>query len=106
MRPRRRMPAALLAALALTLGAAACGDDEDTGTTDTSIPTVTIPEDTTTAPTSTTTESTTTDETDTGGTTTFDPNQDDSPTNDKPRAPGSPEDQFEKDCQQNPGKCG
>jgi hypothetical protein len=94
----------MLAAVALTLGAVACGDDG--GDTSTTIPEVTIPEDTTTVPeTTTTTESTTTTE-DNGGTPTFNPDEADSPTNDKPPAPGSPEDAFEQDCQQHPGKCG
>lgn len=110
MRPHRRLPAAVLAALALALGGAACGDDDDGGDeTDTTIPSVTIPSDTTTttAPTTTTEPTTTEDDArGNGGTPTVDPNAEDSPENDKPPAPGSPEEAFEQDCQANPGKCG
>lgn len=102
----RRPLAAILAALALTLGAAACGDDDDGSDVDTTIPEVTIPEELTTTPEETTTSETQTTEDVEEPTKTFDPEQDDSPTNDKPPAPGSPEEAFEKDCAANPGKCG
>ena len=68
---------------------------------------MTIPDDTTTAPeATTTTESTGTEEVETAGPTTINPDEEDSETNDKPPAPGSPEEAFEQDCQANPGKCG
>ena len=106
MRAHLRPLAALIAALALTLGAAACGDDDE-DVTSTTVPEVTIP-DATTSPTETIAPEPTTTEDDggNGGTPTVDPQAEDSPSNDKPPAPGSPEEAFEKDCQANPGKCG
>jgi hypothetical protein len=104
----RRIPAALLAVFALALGGVACGDDDDSGDDTSTIPEVTIPSDatTTTEPTTTSEETTTTEDDNGGGTKTFDPDQEDSETNDKPPTPGSPEDAFEQDCKANPGKCG
>jgi hypothetical protein len=41
-----------------------------------------------------------------GGTPSYDPSQPDSPQNDIPAAPGTPQGNFEQYCQQNPGACG
>jgi hypothetical protein len=71
-----------------------------------SIPRITSPIPTTaTAPTTTTTptESTTTAP---GKGNQFNPKQPDSATNDLPPPPGSPQEAFEKQCEQNPEACG
>jgi len=99
-----RAPAILLATGALALGAlAGCGDDDEG--VEVTVPEISI-EDTTTeaAP----TETTETTEPETGGTGApgVDPNQEDSATNDKPPAPGSPEEAFEQACKENPAACG
>ncbi len=106
----RRLPAALLAALALTLGAAACGDDDDGGDEmDTSIPEVTIPDsatETESVEPTTTTEPTSPEEDNGRPGGNVNPDEPDTETNDKPPDPGSPEEAFEQDCAANPGKCG
>ena len=98
----RRALVASLAALAL-LGVGACGGDDDDDTTST-IPDITIPEgeaeQTTPAPTTTPAP-----ETGSGGTT-LDPSKPDSPTNDLPPEPNTPESRFEEFCKENPGACG
>ena len=104
MSSRLRAPAILLATGALSLGAlAGCGDDDEG--VEVTVPEISI-EDTTTeaAP----TETTETTEPETGGTDApgVDPNQEDSATNDKPPAPGSPEEAFEQACKENPAACG
>jgi hypothetical protein len=82
------------------------GDDEET------TPSVTVPASTETAPATTaapvtTTEPTTTTKTGkTGGTPSHDPAKPDAPTNDVPPPPGSPQEAFEKQCEQNPSACG
>jgi hypothetical protein len=94
----------------LALGTGACGeDDEETS------PSVTVPASTETAPATTTTTApvTTTKPTTrtektgkTGGTPSHDPAKPDTPANDVPPPPGSPQEAFEKQCEQNPSACG
>ena len=99
-----------LASIALGLVMAGCGSD-DSG--ETMAPTVSIPAVTSPIPATTTTPATTTPPT--GATTTtkkgnggisVNPDQPDSETNDVPPAPGSPQEAFEKQCEQNPQACG
>jgi hypothetical protein len=108
-----------LAATALVLGlaVAGCGGDDSGETTapqTVSIPAITSPiPTTTTAPATTTTPggSTTTGKEGGGGTggtgvKPANPNEPDSPTNDVQPPPGSPQEAFEKQCEQNPAACG
>lgn len=92
-----------LAALAIGLIVTGCGSDSSGETTApaVSIPVVTAPGVTSTAPSTVTAPTTST-----SGTTktTFNPNAPDSATNDVPPAKGSPQAQFEKQCQQR-GSC-
>ena len=98
-----------LAAATLLIGIAiaGCGSD-DSG--DTTVPTVSIPAitspiaPTATVPATTTapTESTTTPK----GGKTVNPKEPDSATNDVPPPGGSPQEAFEKQCEQNPKACG
>jgi hypothetical protein len=93
-----------LAAVALAIAVSGCGSD-DSGTAiqqTPSIPSLTAPQFSTTSPvpTATVPNVTTTGK---GG---FDPKQPDSETNDVPPPPGSPQEAFEKQCQQNPQACG
>ena len=107
----RTAAAVMLALTALGLGAlfTGCGDDDDVEVT---IPEITVEGTTTTESTVQTTEST--PSTTTGGDgeggvsggTSYDPDAPDSSSNDKPPAPGSPEEAFEKACEQNPAACG
>jgi hypothetical protein len=106
---RWRATAVLLTGLALALGAAACGDDEDEGTTPGFE--ISIPETTATEPateTTTPTQTETTGGSGTGGTSPggVDPNKEDSATNDKPPPAGSPQEAFEQECERNPAACG
>jgi hypothetical protein len=101
-----------LAATSLVIGLAiaGCGGDDSDETTAPalSIPTITAPiAPTTTAlsTTSTTTNESTTTTTTKGGKT-VDPKQPDSPANDVPPPAGSPQEAFEKQCEQNPEACG
>ena len=98
---------ALLTAIAIVIVAAGCSSD-DSGQEDTA-PTVSIPEITNPLGTTTTTPATTiapgTTSTSKGGKT-FDPNQPDSETNDVPPPPGSPQEEFEKVCEEQPSLCG
>ncbi len=94
--------------LALGLAIAGCGGD-DSGET-TTVPSVSIPAITSPIPvTTTTTPATTT--TPTGPTTTSNggssanPTQPDSETNDVRPPAGSPQEAFEKQCEQNPRAC-
>jgi hypothetical protein len=94
--------------LAIGLIAAGCGSDNSGETTapTVSIPAVTSPvpgNSTSTAPQPSTTPGTTATS---KGATTFNPNAPDSATNDVPPAKGSPQEQFEQQCKQNPSACG
>jgi hypothetical protein len=96
-----------LAAVAAGLGAVGCGDDEsgEETTPSISIPAVTVP----TGPTTTAPSSGVAPETTTGsgsGRDTYDPAQPDTPENDVPPPPGSPQEAFEQMCEQNPAACG
>lgn len=101
--------------LALGLAIAGCGGD-DSGETTTeptvSIPPITSPiPATTVAPTTTGSTSTGTSGNDNGNggsgpPNRANPNQPDSATNDVPPPPGSPQEAFEKQCEQNPQACG
>jgi multidrug efflux pump subunit AcrA (membrane-fusion protein) len=91
-----------LSAIALALAAAGCGGDSSGETTApaVSIPAVTAP----IAP--TTTGTATSAPTTTKGGHTVKPKEPDSATNDVPPPPGSPQEAFEKQCQQDPRACG
>jgi hypothetical protein len=97
-----------LALASLVIGLAGCGGDDSGETTapTVSFPAITAP----IAPTTTTAPATTTTPTD--ATTTskggqaFNPKKPDSETNDVPPPPGSPQEAFEKQCEQNPQACG
>ena len=95
-------------ALVLGLAIAGCGGDDSGETTapTVSIPAVTSPiPATTTAPAATTTTPTSTTTT-RGNGDNVNPKQPDSETNDVPPPPGSPQEAFEKQCEQNPQACG
>lgn len=126
----RRGSAAMLVVAALALGAVACGDDEETDTISTpTAPAQTSGESATTDEAATDEETTTDDsggvspgetpETvnegpdDSGGVVGpsyggrgADPEQPDSPENDVPPEPGSPQEAFEQYCDENPDACG
>jgi hypothetical protein len=94
-------------ALVLGMALAGCGggDSGETTAPTVSIPAITAPIPRTTtapAPTSTSTAPTTTD----NGGNKVNPKQPDTPTNDVPPPPGSPQEAFEKQCEQNPAACG
>jgi hypothetical protein len=101
-----------LVTFVLCLALAGCGGDDSSETT--SVPSVSIPAITSPIPTTpTATAPATTTTTPTGSTTTtgrgnggVNPSQPDSETNDVPPPPGSPQEKFEKQCQQNPAACG
>lgn len=118
-----RLLAALFLSAALAGGLVACGGDDqqlDLGDDPSiSVPQASPVEQTETAPNDTSTESgnagTTEDQSGSGGggvavpspseqRPSYDPNGVDSPTNDKPPAPGSPEEAFEQACDS--GDCG
>jgi hypothetical protein len=93
--------------LALAVLFAGCGGDDSGETTApaVSIPSITAPiTPTATVPVTTPTESTTA--TTTKGGKTVNPKQPDSEANDVPPPPGSPQEAFEKQCEQNPQACG
>jgi hypothetical protein len=101
-----------LASLVAGLALAGCGGDDSGETTPptVSIPAITAPlaPSTTTAPATTPTPTETTG-TGSGGTsppTGANPNKPDSETNDVPPPAGSPQEAFEKQCEQNPEACG
>ncbi|MBM3666123.1 MAG: hypothetical protein FJW90_01345 [Actinobacteria bacterium] len=103
---RSRGAALLLAGAAslCLLVFAGCGDEEDPEVT---LPTISVEETTATEQTEATeTEAGTTAAPENGGTPSYDPDKPDSASNDKPPDPGSPEEQFENFCKQNPGACG
>jgi hypothetical protein len=101
--------------IAVVLAVAGCGSDNSGETT---APTVSIPAITSPIPATTTVPTTTSTPTGTTGNGTGNgnggvgpsgkpnPNQPDSETNDVPPPAGSPQDAFEKQCQQNPQACG
>jgi hypothetical protein len=104
----------LLALAALAVGAAACGGDDDEPIT--TAPEISVPagEPQTVPQQQTTTNqqqpTTTTAPQGSGGTQApsqnYNPGKPDSPKNDVPPEPGTPESKFEQYCQQNPGACG
>jgi hypothetical protein len=102
---RRALP--VLAAIAIAAGVAGCGSDSSGETTS---PTVSIPA--VTSPVGTAATATPGTTTSNGGvapsqkTQTFNTTAPDSPTNDIPPPPGSPQAQFEQQCKQNPAACG
>ena len=100
----KRLVIVALAAAAVVPAATGCGSDSsgDTAAAPVSIPAVTAPQITTSAPAATTSSTTAT----TKGGKSFDPNQPDSPTNDVPPPPGSPQEAFEQQCKQHPAACG
>jgi hypothetical protein len=96
----------LLGAIATLIAVSGCGSDDSGETTapDVSIPAITSPlGTTTTAPTTTTTAPQTTSITKGGN---YNPTEPDSATNDVPPPPGSPQEAFEKQCEQNSQACG
>jgi hypothetical protein len=108
----RRSIATLLVVLLAPVAAAGCGGDDEPEATPTR-PELTVPEtDTQTTETPTETAPTTTQppsEGGEGGGTTAPPparTQPDSPGNDVPPEPGTPESRFERFCRENPGACG
>jgi len=105
----RRRFAISLAAVAAGFGVAGCDDDSGDETTPSiSIPSVTAP----TAPTTTAPsggvapETTTGSGSGSGGRGSYDPAKPDTPENDVPPPPGSPQEAFEQMCEQNPAACG
>ena len=105
---RARSLAALPVLAALAIGAAGCGSDDESSPT--TAPTISVPSgEVQTVPepktTTTTPEQTTTNSGGSGGTK-VNPSKPDSPTNDVPPEPGTPESKFEQYCNQNPGACG
>lgn len=104
----RRSRAAILllagGAAVCLLSLAGCGDDQDPEVT---VPTISVEQTTTeqAGATETGAGTTTTPPAD-GGTPSYDPEAPDSAGNDKPPDPGSPEQQFEQFCEQNPQACG
>jgi len=105
VRGAKRLVTVSLAATAIGLAVAGCGSDSsgDTTAAPVSIPAVTAPQISTSAPAATTTSGTTAT---TKGGKSFNPNQPDSPTNDVPPPPGSPQEAFEQQCKQHPSACG
>ncbi len=96
----------LLAALAIGAVAAGCGSDSsgESSSPSISIPAVTAP--TATSPSlSQATKPSGATTTSKGGKT-YNPTAPDSPTNDIPPPPGSPQEKFEQQCKQNPSACG
>jgi hypothetical protein len=102
------------ASITAVLAIAGCGGDDSGGETTTpsvSIPAITSPiPATTTAPATTSTPTGTTGKSHGNGGTgppgQANPNQPDSETNDVPPPAGSPQEAFEKQCEQNPQACG
>jgi hypothetical protein len=109
-RPGRRLGIPLTL-LVLVLGASGCGgdDDETTSAPSISVPVVSVP---TTGGVSVPNVSTTTTPppdivtTGKGGTAKPNPAAPDAPSNDLPPPPGSPQEAFERQCEQNPAACG
>jgi hypothetical protein len=106
MRGRRAaVPPALIA---LVLGVAGCGSDSSgaTSTPTLSVPSVTAPGISTTTGTTGPTGGVKPGSTTSKNGPTYNPIAPDSPTNDVPPPPGSPQEAFEKQCEQNPQACG
>jgi hypothetical protein len=97
----RGWAAILLSLSALALAASGCGGDDEGDKTE---PSISVPQ--TVEPTIETTTDPATSPTATAPGGKLDPRQPDSPTNDVPPPAGSPEEQFERFCEQNPGACG
>jgi hypothetical protein len=96
----------VLGAIAIVIAVSGCGSDDSGETTapTVSIPAITSPlGTTTTAPATTSTTPQTTSTTKKGN---YNPTEPDSATNDVPPPPGSPQEAFEKQCEQNPQACG
>jgi hypothetical protein len=97
-------------ALVVGLAIAGCGSDdsgETTAPTTVSIPPITSPiPSSTTVPATTTTPTESTTTTRGNGKGKVNPKEPDSETNDVPPPPGSPQEAFEKQCEQNPQACG
>jgi hypothetical protein len=95
-----------LALLAVAGAAAGCGSDSsgDNSTPSVSIPAVTAP--TATSPTFPQTTTSNGGVAPGSGTGTLNTTAPDSPTNDLPPPPGSPQSKFEQQCKQNPSACG
>lgn len=89
-----------LALLVLALGASGCLGDDEEEVTIPSVPATTEEDDVSTFTTPTTATTSTAPEAQP------DPDQPDTPENDVPPASGSPQDQFEQFCKQNPEACG
>jgi hypothetical protein len=93
-----RRSALPLALLALVLGAPGCLGDDEEGS-DVTIPSISVPETTEPPVTTLTTPTTAPDGKP------VDPNQPDNPENDVPPPSGSPQENFEEFCKQNPEAC-
>jgi hypothetical protein len=97
----------MIGAIAAVIAVSGCGSDDsgEFSAPEVSIPTITSPlGTTTTAPAFTTTAPAPTSTTKKGDG--FNPSQPDSETNDVPPPAGSPQEAFEKQCEQNPEACG
>ena len=92
----------LLGAIVVAIAVSGCGSDESGQESQptVSIPAVTAPQLTTTAP------ATTAPGTTSAGKGNVNPQEPDSETNDVPPPAGSPQEAFEKQCEQNPQACG
>ena len=109
---------AALPLMLLAFAAPACGGDDEEARRTPKPPELTVPGRTLTDDTAPDTSTGTAPEppqspgTDTGGgtcggaTSPPDPSRPDSPQNDVPPQPGTPEDRFERFCNENPGACG
>jgi hypothetical protein len=96
--------------LVLLLGAVGCGgDDEETTSvpsTSIAVPSISVPAGAQSVPSVSTTTTTGAITTGKGGTAKPDPAKPDSPANDLPPPPGSPQEAFERQCEENPEACG
>ena len=102
---RALRPAIVLTYLALLIGSGGCGGDDESTV---SVPPISIPSGEVTTPSTPAATTTTAPPATTTGGARAKPNpaQPDSPANDVPPAPGSPEEAFEKQCAENPKACG